>query len=82
MPSLNFYDKVEVAGTRNKYEEYINLSLKRCETLLKWWKAHREEYPRLSKMALNLFSIPMMSAECERVFSSTKILITERRNGL
>ena len=33
-------------------------------------------------MALNLFSIPMMSAECERVFSSTKILITERRNGL
>ena len=32
-------------------------------------------------MALNLFSISIISTECERVFSSVKILITERRNG-
>jgi hypothetical protein len=33
-------------------------------------------------MVLDFFSIFMMSAECERVFSSAKILITDRRNGL
>ena len=33
-------------------------------------------------MAVDLFSIPGMSAECERVFSQTKKLITEERNRL
>jgi hypothetical protein len=33
-------------------------------------------------MAFDLLSIPLMSAECERVFSSAKLLITERRNRL
>ncbi len=36
----------------------------------------------LLKMALDLLSIPLMSAECERVFSSVKNLITSPRNGL
>jgi hypothetical protein len=82
VPPPDFYDEVEVSGPGDEYEEYINLPPKPCEAPLEWWKAHREEYPRLSKMALDLFSIPMMSAECERVFSSSKTLITERRNGL
>jgi hypothetical protein len=82
IPPPDFYDEEEVASARDEYEEYINSPPKRCEVPLEWWKAHREEYPRLSKMALDLFSIPMMSAECERVFSSAKTLITERRNGL
>lgn len=82
IPPPDFYDEEEVASARGEYEEYINSPPKRCEVPLEWWKAHREEYPRLSKMALDLFSIPMMSAECERVFSSAKTLITERRNGL
>jgi hAT family C-terminal dimerisation region len=33
-------------------------------------------------MALDILSILAMSAECERVFSSTKILISDRRNRL
>jgi hypothetical protein len=36
----------------------------------------------LSKIALDLLSIPLTSAECERVFSSAKILISDLRNGL
>ncbi|KJZ68870.1 hypothetical protein HIM_11741 [Hirsutella minnesotensis 3608] len=36
----------------------------------------------LYRMALDLFSIPGMSAECERVFSQTKRLITDERNNL
>ncbi len=33
-------------------------------------------------MALDVLSIPLMSAECERVFSAAKILISDRRNSL
>ena len=33
-------------------------------------------------MALVFLSIPVMSAECERVFSCSKILISDRRNRL
>ena len=33
-------------------------------------------------MAFDMLSIPAMSAECERVFSSAKLLITDRRGRL
>ena len=35
-----------------------------------------------STIALDLFAVSMMSAECERVLSAAKNLITERRMGL
>jgi hypothetical protein len=49
---------------------------------LAWWRDHRNEYPTLSKMALDLFSVPAMSAECERVFSQAKLVITSQRHHL
>ncbi|KJZ70963.1 hypothetical protein HIM_09667 [Hirsutella minnesotensis 3608] len=49
---------------------------------LEWWNRHRLEYPVLYRMALDLFSIPGMSAECERVFNQTKKMITDERNRL
>ena len=49
---------------------------------LVWWRKHASTYPILSKMAFDLFSIPGMSAECERVFSQAKKLITDERNRL
>jgi hypothetical protein len=33
-------------------------------------------------MAMDIFAIPSMSAKCERVFSSVKLLITDRRRRL
>ena len=48
-----------------------------------WLAAEQKAiYPNLSKMALNLLSIPIMSAEPERLFLSCKITITDRRNRL
>jgi hypothetical protein len=49
-----------------------------------WWLAPKQQaiYPNLSKMALNLLSIPAISAARERLFSSCKITITDRRNKL
>ncbi|KAM5354590.1 hypothetical protein ACJ41O_001237 [Fusarium nematophilum] len=52
------------------------------EDPLEWWVHHAPDYPVLSKMAFDLFSCPAMSAECERVFSQTKKVITDERNRL
>jgi len=34
-----------------------------------WWRMNEMVYPTLARMAFELFSIPSMSAEVERVFS-------------
>jgi hypothetical protein len=39
-------------------------------------------YPNLSKLALDILSIPAMSAEVERLFSATKLTITDLRTRL
>lgn len=49
---------------------------------LAWWVDRRHVWPILSKLALNIFSTPAMSAEPERVFSDGSELITDKRNGL
>ena len=49
---------------------------------LAWWRSNTNHYPVLARMAFDLFSIPAMSSECERVFSQSKQLITEERNRL
>src|SRR5216117_2175287 len=61
--------------------------------ILKWWKGNSKEYPILCHMALDVFSIPAMSVEPERVFSesvlfnakltsSCKLTLTDGRNKL
>ena len=49
-----------------------------------WWMepAQRATYPNLAVLALDILSIPAMSAEPERLFSSAALTITERRNRL
>ena len=49
-----------------------------------WWLEERQQrlYPNLSKMALDMLTIPAMSAAPERLFSSANITISDRRNRL
>ena len=49
-----------------------------------WWQDPRRQrdYPTLCRMAIDLFSAPAMSSECERVFSQAKKLVTDERNRL
>ena len=42
----------------------------------------KDDFPTLFQFALDTLSCPAMSAECERVFSSTKRLIIPERNIL
>ncbi len=50
----------------------------------KWWlkPTQQKNYPNLSKMALDILLIPAMSADPERLFSSAKITVSDRRNRL
>jgi hypothetical protein len=49
-----------------------------------WWldAKRQRDYPTLCQMAMDLFSAPAMSSECERVFSQAKKLVTDERNRL
>jgi hAT family C-terminal dimerisation region len=47
--------------------------------LCAFWERYEAQYPSLARMAFDMLSIPAMSAECERVFSSAKILLSDRR---
>ncbi|KAG7423162.1 hypothetical protein Forpi1262_v015728 [Fusarium oxysporum f. sp. raphani] len=47
-----------------------------------YWHKRRLKYPRLSRMALDLLTVPPMSAECERLFSITGRMVTKSRNRL
>src|SRR6266536_3909 len=50
----------------------------------KWWlePTQQKNFPNLSKMALDILSIPTMSADPERLFSGAKITVSDRRNRL
>ena len=47
------------------------------DNLLHYWRFHEANYPDLAKMVYDMYSIPAMSAEYKRVFSSTKLLTTD-----
>jgi hypothetical protein len=66
---------------------------KRCEPVapkgsedaknpIKYWINLRDRYPNLSKLALDILSIPASSCECERVFSELGDLLEPRRRGI
>ncbi|RPA75936.1 hATC-domain-containing protein, partial [Ascobolus immersus RN42] len=53
---------------------------------LAWWikesKSQTTQFPNLARMAVTILSIPPMSAEVERAFSSAKNQIDEKRSNL
>lgn len=51
---------------------------------LDWWlePTQQSTYPRLARMAIDILSIPSMSAESERVFSSARHTISWDRSSL
>ena len=49
---------------------------------IQYWHDLRFKYPRLSRMALEFFTIQYMSAECERLFSAAGLMVTPERNRL
>jgi hypothetical protein len=74
----------------DQYEEYLQekrLPLPDdCEStatlLIDYWKDHAKKWPDLTRFAFDALSIPAMSAECERCFSSGKKMISDSRYSL
>jgi hypothetical protein len=50
--------------------------------LIQWWVKKLDDQPTVAQYALDLLCYPVMSAECERVFSRAKLLISPNRNKL
>lgn len=71
-------------SARDEIERYANEIVRITENfdVIMWWKNNGAKYPRLSKIAINLLSIPASSAASERVFSLAGNIITEKRNRL
>jgi hAT family C-terminal dimerisation region len=66
----------------DEYDKWCYLSPFRHDNALSYWIENRSKWPRLAQMAIDIFSIPAMSAESERVFSLTGAMCTPRRSRL
>jgi hAT family C-terminal dimerisation region len=74
----------------DRYEEYITDPLiSRIDTkeddlgvCIRFWKKKQHQWPELTQLAFDALSIPAMSAECERCFSSGRLIISPQRHSL
>ena len=77
---------LDVTGSiEDEYEDFIKAKPTSIQgTALQWWlnPTRRDDYPRLSQMAIDILSIPSMSAEAERVFLGGHRIITWDRMKL
>ena len=91
-PQLDKYDllaqELDVVGIVSSIDEYEAYTSQTpipidCSPLT-WWlrDGQQERYPRLSKMAIDILSIPAMSADPERVFSGARRTISWERMSL
>ena len=76
--------KLQNSQQQDEYKSYCALPAPAQETenLFLYWQAQEQAYPKLARLAFTTLAIPAMSAECERVFSSCKQLVTPSRNKL
>ncbi len=52
------------------------------EDPLQWWKIYGVHFPIMSRLARKYLAIPATSTKCERIFSDSANIITEKRNRL
>ena len=78
------YNDDQQGEEEDEFEQYMKIKsviIKPGELIdiCGWWKAHESQWPSLARMAFDMIAIPAMSSECERLFSSTKLLLSDRR---
>ena len=67
----------------DQYEQYCNRPIEGMTiNIMDWWLTEQRQSPQLGRMALDFMAVPAMPSECERVFSSAKLLLSDRRNRL
>ena len=77
---------IRATGNNDELDRYLAdpLVLSSDKTAHEWWcqLEQRTRYSLVSKMAIDIYSIPAMSPEPERVFSGAKLTVSDQRNGL
>lgn len=83
MLDLDNTDDKATPVNRNPYDGYTSRKpVKKSESqnLLEWWMVHETSEGKVAKMAWDFLSIPSMSAECERTFSSAALTLSDQQN--
>lgn len=78
----DFYDPPEAIHGLDEVAAYLGEPVRPVEEPLQWWLSNQERFPRLSKMAFDMLSIPAMSTECERTFSLAKLAVGMQRHSI
>ncbi len=81
---LRWMNATRPTTATDELEQYLNEPLIYTDSLniIQWWGGQRSRLPMLTRMAMDTFSIPAMSSEPERVFSSTKHILSDERARL
>ncbi len=67
---------------RDQLTEYLAEPLNDTIGPLEYWQMKQYVWPELAAMAFDLFAVPAMSSECERVFSSCAKMTTPESRRL
>ena len=73
--------------TIDQYNEFIStdiIPLNDDEEFdpIQYWNERYHSQTDLARMALDVLAVPPMSDDCERLFSSAKLLLTDHRSRL
>ena len=73
----------EILTSANEFlnccNRYRNKPLGTDKNFLDWWKAKKEEYPTLARLARKYLCVSGTSTQAERVFSCMGLLLNKRR---
>ena len=69
----------EILTFLNCCNRYRNKPLGTDKNFLDWWKAKKEEYPTLARLARKYLCVSGTSTQAERVFSCMGLLLNKRR---
>ena len=70
----------------NQLEQYLSeqpdRSYSSADSPIKYWLARRKMWPQLAKMALDIYAVPAMADEPERIFSQAGETVSARRRRM
>lgn len=82
--NFSHHETVSTDFLTSELREYINYPIGISDgfDLLDWWANKRNIFPRLHRIFVKYSNIPATSSVCEREFSYTGMVITDRRSRL
>ncbi|CAE6436518.1 unnamed protein product [Rhizoctonia solani] len=81
-PSLMYMADVEAELLRWEQYEWSGNDTMGTVNLVEFWKVHRNVFPLLYQIAMNVLPVQASSVSSERAFSSSKMTCTRERNNI